>query len=307
MNHGPCLFLRIECLIQKGSSEMRNKEFAFWLFITPVLLSLTLVVILPVVMGLFYSFTNWNGLNFTSFVGLSHYKRLLGDGQFLRSLWFTVKFSVASIILLNVIGLSLALLVTSKLKSRNILRTVFFMPNLIGGLILGFIWQFIFIRVFASIGELIGVESLQVWLATPGTGFWGLVILTVWQMAGYIMIIYIAYLQGVPKELLESAEIDGATPFQKFRHVIFPLIAPAFTVTMFLTLSNSFKIYDQNLSLTGGGPYNSTQMVAMNIVDTAFSGNQMAYGQSKAIIFFLIVAVISLSQVYYNKKREVDL
>lgn len=286
---------------------MRNKEFTFWLFITPVLLSLTLVVILPVVMGLFYSFTNWNGLNFTSFVGLSHYKRLLGDGQFLRSLWFTVKFSVASIILLNVIGLSLALLVTSKLKSRNILRTIFFMPNLIGGLILGFIWQFIFIRVFASIGELIGVESLQVWLATPGTGFWGLVILTVWQMAGYIMIIYIAYLQGVPKELLESAEIDGATPFQKFRHVIFPLIAPAFTVTMFLTLSNSFKIYDQNLSLTGGGPYNSTQMVAMNIVDTAFSGNQMAYGQSKAIIFFLIVAVISLSQVYYNKKREVDL
>ncbi|WP_413527472.1 carbohydrate ABC transporter permease [Marinilactibacillus psychrotolerans] len=286
---------------------MKNKEFTFWLFITPVLLSLTLVVILPVVMGLFYSFTNWNGLSFTSFVGLDHYKRLLGDGQFLRSLWFTVKFSVASIILLNVIGLSLALLVTSKLKSRNILRTVFFMPNLIGGLILGFIWQFIFIRVFASIGELIGVESLQVWLATPGTGFWGLVILTVWQMAGYIMIIYIAYLQGVPKELLESAEIDGATPFQKFRHVIFPLIAPAFTVTMFLTLSNSFKIYDQNLSLTGGGPYNSTQMVAMNIVDTAFSGNQMAYGQSKAIIFFLIVAVISLSQVYYNKKREVDL
>ncbi|GEL67934.1 carbohydrate ABC transporter permease [Marinilactibacillus psychrotolerans] len=286
---------------------MKNKEFTFWLFITPVLLSLTLVVILPVVMGLFYSFTNWNGLNFTSFVGFNHYKRLLGDGQFLRSLWFTVKFSIASIILLNVIGLSLALLVTSKLKSRNILRTVFFMPNLIGGLILGFIWQFIFIRVFASIGELIGVESLQVWLATPGTGFWGLVILTVWQMAGYIMIIYIAYLQGVPKELLESAEIDGATPFQKFRHVIFPLIAPAFTVTMFLTLSNSFKIYDQNLSLTGGGPYNSTQMVAMNIVDTAFSGNQMAYGQSKAIIFFLIVAVISLSQVYYNKKREVDL
>lgn len=286
---------------------MRNKEFTFWLFITPVLLSLTLIVILPVVMGLFYSFTNWDGLNFTTFVGLDHYQRLIGDEQFLQSLWFTVRFAVASIILLNVIGLGLALLVTSKLKSRNILRTVFFMPNLIGGLILGFIWQFIFIRVFASVGELIGVESLQIWLSTPGTGFWGLVILTVWQMAGYIMIIYIAYLQGVPKELMESAEIDGATPFQKFRHVIFPLIAPAFTVTMFLTLSNSFKIYDQNLSLTGGGPYNSTQMVAMNIVDTAFSGNQMAYGQSKAIIFFIIVAIISLSQVYYNKKREVDL
>ncbi|WP_080145930.1 carbohydrate ABC transporter permease [Marinilactibacillus piezotolerans] len=286
---------------------MRNKELTFWLFITPVLLSLSLVVIVPVIMGLFYSFTNWDGLTITEFVGFSHYQRLLGDEQFIQSLWFTVRFSIASIILLNVIGLGLAMLVTSKLKSKNILRTVFFMPNLIGGLILGFIWQFIFIRVFAAVGEFIGVEALQVWLATPTTGFWGIVILTVWQMAGYIMIIYIAYLQGVPKELLESAEIDGATPFQKFRHVIFPLIAPAFTVTMFLTLSNSFKIYDQNLSLTGGGPFNSTQMVAMNIVDTAFSGNQMAYGQSKAIVFFIIVALISLTQVYYNKKREVDL
>jgi len=286
---------------------MRNKELTFWLFITPVLLSLSLVVIIPVIMGLFYSFTNWDGLTITEFVGFNHYQRLLGDEQFIQSLWFTVRFSIASIILLNVIGLGLAMLVTSKLKSKNILRTVFFMPNLIGGLILGFIWQFIFIRVFAAVGEFIGVEALQVWLATPTTGFWGIVILTVWQMAGYIMIIYIAYLQGVPKELLESAEIDGATPFQKFRHVIFPLIAPAFTVTMFLTLSNSFKIYDQNLSLTGGGPFNSTQMVAMNIVDTAFSGNQMAYGQSKAIVFFIIVALISLTQVYYNKKREVDL
>ncbi|MFC6463526.1 carbohydrate ABC transporter permease [Marinilactibacillus sp. GCM10026970] len=286
---------------------MKNKEITFWLFISPVLLSLSLVVIVPVLMGVFYSFTNWDGLNFTAFVGISHYQRLLNDEQFMQSLWFTVRFAVASIILLNVIGLGLALLVTSKLKSRNLLRTIFFMPNLIGGLILGFIWQFIFIRVFSTIGDVIGAEVLKGWLSTPATGFWGLVILTVWQMAGYIMIIYIAYLQGVPKELMESAEIDGATPGQKFRHVIFPLIAPAFTVTMFLTLSNSFKIYDQNLSLTGGGPYNSTQMVAMNIVDTAFSGNQMAYGQSKAIVFFVIVAIISLSQVYYNKKREVDL
>lgn len=286
---------------------MKNKEITFWLFISPVLLSLSLVVIVPVLMGVFYSFTNWDGLNFTAFVGISHYQRLLNDEQFMQSLWFTVRFAVASIILLNVIGLGLALLVTSKLKSRNLLRTIFFMPNLIGGLILGFIWQFIFIRVFSTIGDVIGTEVLKGWLSTPATGFWGLVILTVWQMAGYIMIIYIAYLQGVPKELMESAEIDGATPGQKFRHVIFPLIAPAFTVTMFLTLSNSFKIYDQNLSLTGGGPYNSTQMVAMNIVDTAFSGNQMAYGQSKAIVFFVIVAIISLSQVYYNKKREVDL
>lgn len=286
---------------------MRNKELSFWLFITPVLLSLSLVVIIPVLMGFFYSFTNWNGLTFTEFIGFGHYRRLLEDEQFRESLWFTFRFAFVSVIVLNVMGLALALLVTSKLKSRNALRTVFFMPNLIGGLILGFIWQFIFIRVFSAIGDFTGIEGLMGWLSTSTTGFWGLVILTVWQQAGYIMIIYIAYLQGIPKELIESANIDGASPFQKFRYIIFPLLAPGFTVSMFLTLSFSFKIYDQNLSLTGGGPFNSTQMVAMNIVDTAFSSNQMAYGQSKAVIFFIIVAIFSLSQVYYNKKREVDL
>lgn len=286
---------------------MKNKELSFWLFITPVILSLSLVVIIPVLTGFFYSFTDWNGLTFENFIGLTHYRRLLEDEQFRESLWFTFRFAFVSIIVLNVLGLGLALLVTSRIKSRNVLRTVFFMPNLIGGLILGFIWQFIFIRVFANLGSVIGVEALQGWLSTPATGFWGLIILTVWQQAGYIMIIYIAYLQGIPKELLESADIDGATPYQKFRHIIFPLIAPGFTVSMFLTLSSSFKIYDQNLSLTGGGPFNSTQMIAMNIVDTAFSSNQMAYGQSKAVIFFIIVAFFSLSQVYFSKKREVDL
>lgn len=286
---------------------MKNKELSFWLFITPVFLSLSLVVILPVLMGLFYSFTNWNGLTFTEFIGFDHYRRLISDEGFRDSLWFTFRFAFVSVIVLNILGLGLALLVTSKLKSRNLLRTVFFMPNLIGGLILGFIWQFIFIRVFSTIGDFTGIEGLMGWLSTSTTGFWGLIILTVWQQAGYIMIIYIAYLQGIPKELIESANIDGASPFQKFRYIIFPLLAPGFTVSMFLTLSSSFKIYDQNLSLTGGGPFNSTQMVAMNIVDTAFSSNQMAYGQSKAVIFFIVVAIFSLSQVYYNKKREVDL
>lgn len=286
---------------------MKNKELSFWLFITPVFLSLFLVVILPLLLGTYYSFTNWDGLNFTEFVGIQNYQRLFQDQQFLNAMWFTVKFALACIILLNIFGLGLALLVTSKLKTSNILRTIFFMPNLIGGLILGFIWQFIFVRVFSGLGNLIGVEALQGWLSDTETGFWGLVILTVWQMSGYIMIIYIAYLQNVPKELLESAEIDGASRWQKLKNVIFPLIAPGFTVSMFLTLSNSFKIYDQNLSLTNGGPYNSTQMVAMNIVDTAFTSNQMAYGQAKAVIFFIIVAIISLTQVYYNKKKEVDL
>lgn len=286
---------------------MGNRSLSFWLFLTPVLVGLGLVVIVPLIYGIYYSFTDWNGLTANQFVGFEHYIKLFQDQAFLNSIWFTIKFSFVTIILLNVIGLGFAILVTQKLKTSNLLRTVFFMPNMIGGLILGFIWQFIFINVFSDIGEALGIEALQGWLSTTGTGFWGLVLLTCWQMAGYIMIIYIAYLQNIPGELIEAAKMDGANSFQRFKNITFPLVAPAFTVSMFLTLSNSFKIYDQNLSLTNGGPYESTQMVAMEIVKTAFSANEMAYGQAKAVVFFIMVAAIALTQVYYNKKREVDL
>lgn len=286
---------------------MRNRDLSFWLFLTPVILSLGIVIIIPFIYGFIYSFTNWNGMVVTEFVGFKNYFTLFKDAEFRASLWFTTKFAVTSVILLNFLGLGLALLVTRKMKTSNFMRTVFFMPNLIGGLILGFIWQFVFISVFGSLGDLLGIEALTGWLSTTATGFWGLVILTSWQMAGYIMIIYIAYLESIPKDLLEAAEIDGASSFQRFRNIIFPLVAPAFTVSMFLTLSNSFQIYDQNLSLTNGGPYNSTQMVAMSIVKSAFTENKMAYAQTQAVIFFLIIAAVAITQVYYNKKREVDL
>ncbi|MFJ8260788.1 carbohydrate ABC transporter permease [Rummeliibacillus sp. NPDC094406] len=286
---------------------MRIKNVSYWIFLAPVLLALTLVIIVPLLVGVYYSFTDWNGIQTNKFIGFDNYKALFQDEKFLDSLWFTIKFSIVSVILINVIGLGLALLVTAKLKTNHLLRTIFFMPNLIGGLILGFIWQFVFTKVFASFGELIGMESLQGWLSTPGTGFWGLAILMSWQMAGYIMVIYIAHIEGVSKELLEAAEIDGANALQKIRYVLFPLVAPAFTVSMFLTLSNSFKLYDQNLSLTAGGPFNSTQMVAMEIFNTAFTKYDMGYAQAKAVIFFIIVAVIALVQVYINKKREVEM
>ncbi|WP_163538762.1 sugar ABC transporter permease [Gracilibacillus sp. YIM 98692] len=286
---------------------MSNRDLSFWLFLTPVLLGLSLVVIIPFVYGLVYSFTDWDGLTANVFLGLENYINLFKDSEFINALWFTIKFSVVSVILLNILGLVLALLVTRKIQSSNFLRTIFFMPNLIGGLILGFIWQFIFISVFDDIGKALGISALSGWLSTTNTGFWGLVILMCWQMAGYIMIIYIAYLQNIPSELIEAAEIDGANSWQRFRNITFPLVAPAFTISMFLTLSNSFKIYDQNLSLTDGGPFNSTQMVAMEIVRTAFTENEMAYAQAKGIIFFLIVAIIAITQVYYNKKREVDM
>lgn len=286
---------------------MKNRSLSFWLFLTPTLLALLLVVFVPFLYGFIYSFTDWNGLKANEFIGIANYVELVKDKEFLNSIWFTIKFAVASIILVNILGLGLALLVTQRLKTSNLLRTIFFMPNLIGGLILGFIWQFIFVSAFSAVGNALGIEALQGWLSTTETGFWGLVILNVWQYAGYIMIIYIAYLQSVPEEFLEAAEIDGANSFQRFWHVKFPLIAPAFTISLFLTLSNAFKLYDQNLALTSGGPFNSTQMVAMEIYNTAFSEYDMAYAQAKAVIFFILVAAVALTQVYYNKKREVDL
>ena len=286
---------------------MKNRSVSFWLFLVPTLTALALVVFVPFIYGFVFSFTDWNGLTAKEFVGIGNYIEVFKDQNFLNSLWFTIKFAVVSIILVNVIGLGLALLVTQHMRSSNALRTVFFMPNLIGGLILGFIWQFIFVSAFDAVGGALGIESLQGWLSTAETGFWGMVILNVWQYAGYIMIIYIAYLESVPQELLEAAEIDGASAIQRFWRVKFPLVAPAFTISLFLTLSNAFKMYDQNLALTNGGPFKSTEMVAMEIYNTAFSGYDMAFAQAKAVIFFILVAAVALTQVYYNKKREVDL
>ena len=180
------------------------------------------------------------------------------------------------------------------------------MPNLIGGLILGFIWQFIFINAFSALSEIFNSPGLKTWLSTTETGFWAMVIVMCWQMSGYVMVIYISYLQGVDESLLEASDLDGATDFQKFWFVKFPLIMPGFTVSLFMTLSNAFKLYDQNLSLTNGGPYKSTQMISMNIYNTAFVENKMGYAQGKAVIFFLCVAIISLTQVYVTKRKEVE-
>ena len=284
----------------------KSKDIYYYLFLAPCVLALILSVFIPFIYGIWYSFTDWNGIMSPNFIGLDNYKKIASDKQFWQSLWFTAKFAVLSIVSINIIGLALALIVTQKIKSSSYLRTIFFMPNLIGGLILGFIWQFIFINAFGAIGDKIGASVLKGWLASTETGFWALIILMSWQMAGYIMIIYIAHLEGLDKELLEAADIDGANAWQKLRHIVFPLIVPAFTVSVFMTLSGSFKLYDQNLSLTAGGPFNSTQMVAMNIYNTAFSDNLMAYAQSKAIIFFIIVTAISIVQVYLGKKKEVE-
>ncbi|WP_238881260.1 carbohydrate ABC transporter permease [Clostridium sp. YIM B02551] len=287
---------------------MRKRNFSFWGFVGPILLAYILVQLIPLVIGIYYSFTDWNGINSdVKLIGIQNYVNVFKDPTFKQSFWFTFKFTVLSIIVLNALGFGLALLVTRESKICNILRTVFFMPNLIGGLILGFIWQFIFTQVFSGIGKAFGQQWLLGWLSDGKTGLYGLVILMAWQMAGYLMVIYVASLQNIPTELLEAAEIDGANLFQKVKNIIFPLVRPAFTVSVFLTLANSFKLYDQNLSLTAGGPAKATEMLAMNIFNTAFQFNLMGVAQAKAVIFFVIVGGVSLIQLYFSKKSEVEM
>ncbi|SHM98322.1 carbohydrate ABC transporter permease [Gracilibacillus kekensis] len=287
---------------------MNFKSRTYWLFLLPTLLALLLVLIIPFFQGVYYSFTEYNGFQVTGFVGLDNYIKLFSDEQFLYSLGFTGAFSLASVIGINVIGLAFALLVTQKLgKASTFFRTVYFMPNLIGGIILGFIWQFVFLKAFTGISEVTGLEFFRGWLADTETGFWGLVILFVWQMSGYIMVIYISFLNNVPQELLEAATIDGANKWQSFWKVKFPLIIPAFTVSLFLTLSNAFKVYDQNMALTGGGPFGSTEMTTMNIYDTAFKVQEMGYAQSKAIVFLIVITLISVIQLYFTRKKETEL
>ncbi|MFJ5758764.1 carbohydrate ABC transporter permease [Neobacillus sp. NPDC093182] len=281
----------------------------FTLFVGPVLLAFILIVLIPFFTGIYYAFTDWNGVTGSvKWVGLDNFKYLFTeDKQFQQSFILTTKYTVVAIIFTNLIGFGLALLVAQKLKTKNILRTVFFMPNLIGGLILGFIWQFIFVKGFASIGQLTGIPLFELaWLGDAKTAFWGIVIVSVWQGAGYIMIIYIAALQNVPQELIEAARIDGANRFQVLRHITMPLVAPAVTICLFLTTASSFKVFDANLSLTNGGPFKSTEMLALNIYTEAFVNNRYGIGEAKALIFFIVVAAITVLQVTISKKKEVE-
>lgn len=280
------------------------------LFVIPSLFVFINVVIIPFIMGTVYSFTNWDGFAFkgSSFVGFKNYSDSFGDGKFLSSFWLTTKYTIAMIILVNIIGLSLAILVTSKIKYKNFFRGVYFVPNLIGGLVLGFIWQFVFTKLFQSIGEMTHTSKIFFnWLNDPTMAFWALVIVGVWQMSGYVMIIYIASIQSISEEVLEAADIDGANKWSIFKNITLPLIAPGFTISLFITLSNAFKQYDTNLSLTNGGPYGKTELITMNIFQTAFSSNKYAQAQAKAIMFFLVIMVITIIQIYITKKREVEM
>lgn len=280
-----------------------NKHF--WMFVGPCLFALFMVVVIPFFMGIYYTFTNWNGANPDyDFVGFSNYLYIFKDAQFIYSFKITLIYTFASVLTINLIGFSLAYIVTRNLKTKNFLRTGFFMPNLIGGLILGFIWQFMFNSVFTGVGQKLGSSILSTsMLQEPSTAVLAMLIVSTWQYAGYIMVIYVSALENVPNDLIEAAHIDGANGIQTFKYITIPMVRQGITICLFLTLANSFKMFDLNFSLS---PAKATEMMALNIYKEAFVVNNLGIGQAKAVIFFILVTTISLTQVYFNKKKEVE-
>ncbi|MEN0651150.1 sugar ABC transporter permease [Caldifermentibacillus hisashii] len=272
----------------------------FPIFALPTIVAFVISFVIPFIMGLYLSFTKFNTVTDAEWIGLKNYiTAFANDTTFLQSLWFTVKFTVVSVITINVIALILAVLLTGTLKGTNLFRTVFFMPNLIGGIVLGYIWLSIINSFLYNFDLTITYDAKY--------GFWGLVIMMNWQLIGYMMIIYIAGIQNVPVELIEAAKIDGASRFQILRKVTLPLVMPSATICLFLTLTNSFKLFDQNLALTNGAPGESTTMVALDIYKTFYS--RMGWegvGQAKAVIFFLIVGIIAITQVVLTRRKEVE-
>ena len=271
----------------------------FPIFVLPTLIAFSFAFIIPFVMGVYLSFCKFKTITNAQFVGLENYIKIFADKDFVNAFGFTLKFSVVSIVTINVFAFILALALTRKIKGTNLFRTVFFMPNLIGGIVLGYIWQLLLNGILMKFSRTLTYSSTF--------GFWGLVILMCWQQIGYMMIIYIAGIQNIPGELIEAAEIDGATKRQVLKSVTIPMVMPSITVCTFLTLTNSFKLFDQNLALTNGEPSKMSEMLALNIFNTFYGrAGYEGVGQAKAVIFFILVAAIALTQNYLTRRKEVQ-
>lgn len=305
-------------------TKKAESSLVFWVFLAPALFAFVMVMVIPFFLGSYYAFTNWSssaradgGLRF---VGLQNFIESFRDPEFLYSFGITFVYTILNMIAINIVAFALALLVTGELRLKNVYRVGFFVPNLIGGIILGYIWQFIFNNAIPSLGHVIPALSFlsnpnNLMLSKNTTALAAMIIVGTWQYAGYIMMIYVAAIENIPQELLEAAKIDGATPWIRLKSITIPLCAQAFTVTMFLTLVNSFKQFDVNVSLTSGGPSTmlmgqpilGTELLALNIYNTAFISNKLSVAQARAFVFFFVLAIISIIQVYVNKKREIEL
>lgn len=277
----------------------RTLKKYFAVFTLPTLLAFCLAFVVPFVMGLYLSFCKFTTVTNATFIGFENYIKAFAEPDFLNAMLFTVKFAIVAIVTINIFAFALSLLLTRKIKGTNLFRTVFFMPNLIGGIILGYIWQ--------SMINAILVKYETTLVANATFGFWGLVVLMNWQLIGYMMIIYIAGLQNVPTDLLEAAEIDGATSWQTLVKVKIPMVMPSISICLFLTLSNCFKLFDQNLALTAGAPSKKTAMMALDIYNTFYGrAGFEGVGQAKAVMFFIIVAAIAISQLAATRSKEVE-
>ena len=271
----------------------------FPVFLLPTLAAFAIAFAVPFVRGLVLSFTEFTTVVDAQWVGLSNYIKALSNDDFLNALRFTVRFTVVSVVTVNLLAFALAMLLTKGLRGTNLFRTAFFMPNLVGGIVLGYIWQLIINGFLRTAGVTITYD--------PEYGFWGLVILTNWQLIGYMMIIYIAGIQNIPTDLQDASKVDGANRWQTLRHVTIPLVMPSVTICLFLTITNSFKLFDQNLALTAGAPSKQTAMLALDIYNTFYSRiGWEGVGQAKAVIFFLIAALISFTQLAITRKKEVE-
>ena len=267
----------------------------------------TVVLVVPFVNGFYYTFTDWDGFKVDKFVGFDNYAESFSDPKFWSTLKFTGLFVIVSLILVNVVAFGLALIVTSNLRSRNFLRTLFFVPNLVGGVVLGVIWQFIFNSAIVALANKYDWELFkQSWLQDTNKAFWALIIVTVWQSSGYMMIVYITGLVSIETDVLEASQIDGASPLRTLFAIKIPLMAQAFTIALFLTLRGGFMAYDVNVALTGGGPFRTTELISLHIFQDAFGEGNFGTGQSKAVIMFIVVALAALVQVTVSKRYEVQ-
>lgn len=274
-----------------------KKTFA--LFALPTLAAFVIGFFVPFILGIYLSFCRFTTISDAQFTGLANYRALAGDGVFLHSLWFTAAFTAVTVVLINVLAFAAALLLTRSFRGTNVFRAVFFLPNLIGGIVLGYIWQLIFNGILSMFGRTLTHSSVY--------GFWGLVVLMCWQQIGYMMIIYIAGLQSIPDALYEAARIDGANGRQLLFRVTVPMSMPAITICTFLTLTNSFKLFDQNLALTAGQPSQMTELLALNIYNTFYGrAGWEGVGQAKAVVFFLLVALLAMIQTRLTRSREVQ-
>lgn len=289
-------------LWEQGEKNMNNKAMKkyFPVFVLPTLIAFTIGFIVPFCMGVYLSFCKFTTVTDAKFVGFSNYAKIFTeDGTFGHALWYTAAFTVVSVILINVIAFAVAMLLTKNIRGRNTFRTVFFMPNLIGGIILGYVWQLLLNGILMQFDRTLTYSSKY--------GFWGLVILMCWQQIGYMMIIYIAGIQNIPGDLIEAAQIDGANKRQLLKDVIIPMVMPSITICTFLTLTNSFKLFDQNLALTNGEPSNMSEMLALNIYNTFYGRTGWeGVGQAKAVIFFILVGIIAIIQNRLTRSKEVQ-